>query len=141
MGVLNCPVNGGSNCSMGSMWKMLPPSLFTSTIVASTPQRSSASSPFESWKYARSPTSPTTGSAVALPAPSADEITPSMPDAPRFPSTARSAPRGAANRSKSRIGMLFETNTVAGSGAPAATVAAISPSSVAAGWKSSTAAQ
>ena len=107
---------------------MPPPSLFTTTIVRSSPWRRTGHRPLRSCRKERSPITSTTRPCRAAAAPTAVETTPSMPEAPRVPSTRTSRCSTGRKESASRTGMLFPSTSVEPSGSIGASSAGTRPS-------------
>ncbi len=84
-----------------------------------------------SCRKATSPISEAVGAPVASATPTADDVTPSIPLAPRLAST-RTPLRGSPNHSRSRTGMDDDVNRLAPSGNAASTDRA-TPGSVTSG--------
>ena len=132
----------GSACAWGRNEKIPPPSLSTTTIVRSMPRSAAPSSPLVSCRKATSPTSSAVGgdgsaAAAARATPTAVDVTPSMPLAPRLART-RTSSRGAPYHSTSRTGIDDDVTTVA-PGGTAASRSRATPGSVGSSWAPSTA--
>ena len=87
---------------------MPPPSLSITTMHSGTSRRPIPSSPLVSWTKATSPITSTVGLPLPSATPTAVEVTPSMPLAPRFEYTAMS-PRRSPYHSRSRTGIEDDT--------------------------------
>ena len=102
---------------------MPPPSLSTTTITRGTPRRRRPIRALVSWRNATSPVSSTVGVQVSA-TPTAVEVTPSMPLAPRL-ATTRTSSRAGANHSRSRTGMDDDTTSTPSAGTAARASSAV----------------